>query len=34
VGDPATNVVDKGAVTRDIVAAPAADGTDARTTTR
>ena len=34
VGDPATNVVDKGATTRDIVAAPAADGTDARATTR
>lgn len=32
VGDPATNVVDKGATTRDIVAAPAADGTDARAT--
>ena len=25
-GDPATNVVDKGATTRDIVAAPAGDG--------
>ena len=34
VGDPATNVVDKGATTRDIVAAPAADGTDARATAR
>ena len=34
VGDPATNVVDKGATTRDIVAAPAANGTDARATTR
>jgi len=30
VGDPATNVVDKGAVTRDIVAAPEGDGRDAR----
>ena len=26
VGDPGTNVVDKGATTRDIVAAPAGDG--------
>jgi hypothetical protein len=26
VGDPKTNVVDKGATTRDIVAAPASDG--------
>jgi hypothetical protein len=30
VGDPATNVVDKGATTRDIVAAPEGDGQDAR----
>jgi hypothetical protein len=29
-GDPATNVVDKGATTRDIVAAPEGDGQDAR----
>ena len=28
-GDPDTNVVDKGATTRDIVAAPAGDGQDA-----
>lgn len=33
VGDPATNVADKGAVTRDIVAAPEGDGQDARATT-
>jgi hypothetical protein len=30
VGDPGTNVVDKGSVTRDIVAAPEGDGQDAR----
>ena len=30
VGDPATNVIDKGATTRDIVAAPEGDGQDAR----
>lgn len=30
VGDPGTNVVDKGATTRDIVAAPEGDGQDAR----
>jgi len=30
VGDPATNVVDKGAATRDIVSAPESDGRDAR----
>ena len=30
VGDPETNVIDKGAATRDIVAAPATQGTDAR----
>jgi hypothetical protein len=30
VGDPGTNVVDKGATTRDIVAAPEGDGEDAR----
>lgn len=29
-GDPDTNVVDKGATTRDIVAAPEGDGQDAR----
>ena len=29
VGDPDTNVVDKGATTRDIIAAPPRDGTDA-----
>ncbi len=28
-GDPGTNVVDKGATTRDIIAAPPRDGTDA-----
>ena len=33
VGDPATNVVDKGATTRDIVAAPEGDGQDARAST-
>ena len=32
VGDPGTAVVDKGAVTRDIVAAPEGDGQDARAT--
>jgi len=32
VGDPGTNVVDKGAATRAIVAAPASDGQDARAT--
>jgi hypothetical protein len=32
-GDPGTTVVDKGAVTRDIVAAPAGDGQGARATT-
>jgi len=30
VGDPSTNVVDKGATTRDIVAAPEGDGQDAK----
>lgn len=30
VGDPATEVVDKGATTRDIVAAPEGDGQDAK----
>lgn len=30
VGDPDTNVVDKGPTTRDIVAAPQGDGQDAR----
>jgi len=33
-GDPGTNVVDKGATTRDIVAAPEGDGQDAKATTR
>ncbi len=32
VGDPATNVVNKGSTTRDIVAAPEGDGQDARAT--
>ena len=30
VGDPGTNVVDKGSTTRDIVAAPEGDGQDAK----
>ena len=30
VGDPDTDVVDKGSVTRDIIAAPEGDGADAR----
>jgi len=34
VGDPGTNVIDKGSTTRDIVAAPEGDGQDARTTAR
>ena len=33
VGDPETNVVDKGSVTRDIIAAPEGDGQDARAST-
>lgn len=33
VGDPQTAVADKGAVTRDIIAAPEGDGQDARATT-
>lgn len=33
VGDPGTNVIDKGATTRDIVAAPEGDGQDARAAT-
>jgi hypothetical protein len=33
VGDPETNVVDKGATTRDIVAAPEGDGQNATTKT-
>lgn len=33
VGDPGTNVVDKGQTTRDIVAAPEGDGRDARAST-
>ncbi|AMK23812.1 DUF3035 domain-containing protein [Sphingobium sp. SJ10-10] len=32
-GDPATEVVDKGATTRDIIAAPEGDGQDARAST-
>jgi len=32
-GDPNTDVVDKGSVTRDIIAAPEGDGQDARATT-
>lgn len=32
-GDPDTNVVDKGPVTRDILAAPEGDGQEARTST-
>jgi Protein of unknown function (DUF3035) len=32
-GDPATDVVDKGSITRDIVAAPEGDGAEARTST-
>jgi len=32
-GDPATNVVDKGSVTRDVIAAPEGDGKDAKTST-
>ncbi len=33
VGDPGTNVVDKGSITRDIIAAPEGDGQDARAAT-
>ncbi|HEU4968644.1 DUF3035 domain-containing protein [Sphingomonas sp.] len=33
VGSPETNAVDKGAVTRDIIAAPEGDGQDARAST-
>nr|WP_249276661.1 DUF3035 domain-containing protein [Sphingomonas baiyangensis] len=33
VGDPDTNVVDKGSTTRDIIAAPQGDGQDARAVT-
>ena len=33
VGDPGTNVVDKGATTRDVVAAPEGDGQNARAAT-
>lgn len=33
VADPNTNAVDKGATTRDIIAAPAGDGQTAKTTT-
>lgn len=32
-GDPETNVVDKGSVTRDIIAAPEGDGAQARAST-
>ena len=32
-GDPQTNVVDKGSVTRDIIAAPEGDGANARVST-
>ena len=32
-GDPKTNVIDKGAVTRDIIAAPEGPGADARAST-
>jgi hypothetical protein len=32
-GDPETNVVDKGSVTRDIIAAPEGDGANARVAT-
>jgi hypothetical protein len=32
-GDPATDVVDKGAVTKDIIAAPAGNGADATVST-
>lgn len=32
-GDPGTDVVDKGATTRDIIAAPEGDGQDARAST-
>jgi hypothetical protein len=32
-GDPKTDVVDKGATTRDILAAPEGDGQNARTAT-
>jgi hypothetical protein len=34
VGDPGTNVIDKGSTTRDIVAAPQGDGQDAKTTAK
>lgn len=33
VGDPGTSVVDKGTVTRDVVAAPEGDGQNAKTAT-
>ena len=33
VGDPGTNVVDKGSVTRDIIAAPEGDGAQAKAST-
>jgi hypothetical protein len=32
-GDPETDVVDKGTVTRDVIAAPEGDGAEARTST-
>ena len=34
VGDPATNTVSKGDVTRDILAAPQGDGREAQTSTK
>ncbi|MEO5586435.1 MAG: DUF3035 domain-containing protein [Novosphingobium sp.] len=34
VGDPATNTVGKGAVTRDIISAPQGDGREAQTSTK
>ena len=33
VGDPTTNVVDKGSVTRDVIAAPEGDGAQAKAST-
>lgn len=33
VGDPTTNVIDKGSITRDIIAAPEGDGAQARAST-
>jgi hypothetical protein len=34
VGDPSTNTVAKGAVTRDILSAPQGDGREAQTTAK